>query len=228
MLYNNKYFSPGDSYIKFPDHNEFALTIQTDPISSQASSAKKRKLTNDIQFISSMFSFHIKGDVSIDLEWYVHEQQRYETDSCPDTDNIIKPILDALTGTRGFLIDDCQVQSVSCRWIDIDSTVQSLRISIRSYSNHVTYKQDGVFFVQYDKCLCFPFWKTLNGNLLKTFAEHVHKQIAARNMMIDAGRSYYSAKGFMPIQRLFHKTRIKDFPVISYSDLVQANYFHPF
>jgi Holliday junction resolvase RusA-like endonuclease len=97
---------------------ELVLQLPIEPVSLQASRKKKELITSEIRSVTSEFSFILVEDVQIDILWQIREQDRYESNSSPDVDNILKPILDALCGLSGVLIDDCQVQAISCHWID--------------------------------------------------------------------------------------------------------------
>lgn len=85
-------------------------------VSAQSQSARKRELVDAIQVELSQFKWLISGSVQIEFAWYLHGVERQETDKVGDIDNITKPILDALTGPKGILIDDAQIGSVHTFW----------------------------------------------------------------------------------------------------------------
>ena len=81
-------------------------------------------------------------------------QQHYESDRTADIDNVIKPILDGLTGPDGVMIDDNQVQNVQCYWIDqLDAPKAILTIDNRA--RQYVFKKDLVF-VHMGEHLYFP------------------------------------------------------------------------
>lgn len=91
----------------------------------------------------------------MDIQWLVYEQERYENPDLPDMDNIIKPILDGLTGPDGVLIDDCQVQTVSSHWIDWNKK-EHHNIRIRYCPDDYVSKQN-LAFVNIGNNLYMPF-----------------------------------------------------------------------
>lgn len=115
---------------KLPPAWDVIVQLPVAPVSLQASRAQKEVITNAIRSAIADHGFILTNDVKISIEWLVNEQRRYETDAAPDVDNIIKPIIDALCGPQGVLVDDCQVQFVSCHWIDWERDDQQVTIHI--------------------------------------------------------------------------------------------------
>ena len=109
---------------------------------------KKQKLKNAILQVIKGATYYLTGEVQIEIEWLVHERERYETDSSPDIDNIVKPMLDALSGLHGILIDDCQVQAVSCHWIDWTRNDHQINLRIKYFPDEWTLK-DSLLFVDF-------------------------------------------------------------------------------
>ncbi|MCI5130534.1 MAG: RusA family crossover junction endodeoxyribonuclease [Candidatus Electrothrix sp. EH2] len=74
-------------------------------------------------------------------------KKRYETDTSADIDNIIKPLLDSLCGPSGILIDDNQVQCVTCYWLDTsDYESEKINISI-DYIDDEYISKEGLIFI---------------------------------------------------------------------------------
>jgi Holliday junction resolvase RusA-like endonuclease len=101
-----------------PVNGCLGFEIPLKPRSFQTNRLAKRALIKSIQDILAPLPYLFSGDVKITIAWSVDEQARYEGISSPDVDNIIKPMLDAFSGPRGLMIDDCQVQSIECYWAD--------------------------------------------------------------------------------------------------------------
>src|SRR5437870_4850696 len=138
------------------DSGELTILVEAPPVSLQSASARKEIVTDMIRRHTLRRDFFISGDVQIDVEWMQNEHWRYETHLSPDVDNILKPMIDALCGPSGVLLDDCQVQAVSCRWIDWTRTDQQFEIRIRFFPEESLAKT-GLLFVNVGKSLCFPF-----------------------------------------------------------------------
>jgi Holliday junction resolvase RusA-like endonuclease len=204
----------------FLEGGEIVLHLPIKPVSLQASRGKKEVVTSEIQNITNNFSFILVGDVRISIMWQIHEQDRYESDSSPDVDNILKPILDALSGPKGVLIDDCQVQAVSCHWTDWNRYEQQITIRIEMLDRDEWLLKDGIVFAHMGNGLCYPI--ILNGPYAQSelnILESLESQIIAREELLDKGFDYYCARRSMSVQRVFHISRVQKFAVIQIADL---------
>lgn len=195
-------------------HGELLFAFDLPPVSQQAKGEAREGFQKAVRERTAAVDFLLSGDVSVAVEWAVSEQARYETDRAPDVDNILKPLLDALTGPAGILIDDNQVQHVSCHWVDSYSGEESLAIRVR-HSPDEWVKKGGLFFVQLAGGLCVPLSKNTPREFQKTVLEIYVKALALRNEALKKGLDYYTASACMPIQRVFHRTRLGAFEVIS-------------
>ncbi|WP_223480602.1 MULTISPECIES: RusA family crossover junction endodeoxyribonuclease [unclassified Pseudomonas] len=108
-------------------------------MSTQSRLERKQELTQIIQSELSRFKWLISGGVQIEFAWYLSSIKRQETDKAGDIDNITKPILDALTGPDGILIDDSQIGSVQTFWMSrneqLSYNVLRLNIQFSSEDN---------------------------------------------------------------------------------------------
>ena len=196
------------------------LYLPIEPVSLQASRRKKEVVTSQIHRITSAYNFILVGDVQIDIEWHIHEQNRYESDSSADVDNIIKPILDALCGPKGILVNDCQVQAISCRWIDWESDNQEIIIRIQMFFNDEWLLKSGLIFTHMGKGICYPILlNDIDPKYTLVILENLESKIARRDELMSKGMSYYHAQGVMSIQRVFHISRVQDFDIIQLNDL---------
>jgi Holliday junction resolvase RusA-like endonuclease len=204
----------------FLEGGQIVLHLPIRPVSLQARREKKEVVTSEIQNITSNFSFILVGDVRIGIVWQIHEQDRYESDSSPDVDNILKPILDALSGPKGVLINDCQVQAVSCHWTDWDRYEQQITIRIEMLDSDEWLLKDGIVFAHMGKGLCYPI--ILNGQYAQSelnILESLEGQIVRREELLAKGFDYYAARRSMSVQRVFHISRVQEFDVIPLADL---------
>jgi len=157
-------------------------------------------------------------EVSVNITWYGSEIRRYETDKDPDVDNIIKPTIDGLTGPDGVLIDDCQVQYVSCSWIDTNGS-DVVDIEIRYH--HAKYvNKKNLVFVQVDGALCVPVDCSIDISRRK-IVEYVEimqsRWSAAREF--EKQEKYEEAADIKPYMMHFHKTRVSNFPVLMAAEI---------
>jgi len=201
-----------------PPFGELNITLPIVPASLQARSAKKQAVIANIREVTSTAEYLLSGDVKVEIEWTVHEQARYESDETPDVDNIIKPILDALSGPDGILINDCQVQAVSCHWVDWTRSEQQVQIRIRFFSDEWCRKAP-LMFVHLGRGLCMPLSEDLPNEALEIFLDCFENMLPVREKLLDIGADYYAAQGVMSVQRVFHRSRLGGFTVVEVADL---------
>ncbi len=195
---------------------EIVLQLPVEPVSLQASRKKKEVITSEIRQITSDFSFILVEDVQIDILWQIREQNRYESNSSPDVDNILKPILDALCGPSGILIDDCQVQAVSCHWIDWSRSEQQITIRIKMIDDSGWTLKKGLVFVHMGKGLCYPIHLDKYAlNMLESF----ERQMVMSEKRLADGFGYYNARRMRSVQRVFHISKLQGFEIFKIADL---------
>ncbi len=125
-----------------PDGREFAISIAVQPVRFKASRARKDKLTALVREHTSKCGFLLTGELKVDVEWLIHERDRHESPRSPDLDNTLKPLLDALQGPDGVMVNDSQIQEISCRWIDWESREQRLDLRIQHLEDEWVWKKD--------------------------------------------------------------------------------------
>jgi Holliday junction resolvase RusA-like endonuclease len=201
-----------------PEFGELTFTFDFEPVSLQSNSSKREFVKAEIRKITSTINYLLSGDVKVEIQWLVHEQERYESANAPDMDNIIKPILDGLTGPEGILIDDCQVQTIGSHWIDWTKHEHQINITIQYIPDDYVMKKNLVF-VSLDKNLFIPMHSDLPWNIREMIVTHLEKSMNLRNAFLKDTGNYYQAKYFMSVQRLFHKSRIvENFTCIELED----------
>lgn len=200
------------------ESGEINFKVLVKPVSFQASRSKKKSFVKAIRNITEPIQYLLSGDVAVELTWFINEDERYESDEPADVDNIIKPILDALSGPDGMLINDCQVQYLSSHWVDRYNEDEYIQIKIK-YEPDAYIEKDKIMFVQLQKAICMPLPDNLKPEELKSFLDIYEMQLNSRDKELEQGASYYQAKRFMSIQRLFHKTRVRNFKVTKVEDL---------
>lgn len=196
---------------------QFSVYVQ--PVSSQSSGARKKKVIEAIRAITSQVESILTSDVQIEIAWYINELERYETDQSADADNIIKPIVDALSGPDGLFVNDCQVQSVLSYWLDRDKFREHIDIQLRYLSDSMFFKKESLSFVKIKDGLCFPINTSLTSEQIRAFLNIFETQISTRQTLLEKGVDVESAQYVMPIQRVFHVSRCHGFPVMTIDDL---------
>jgi Holliday junction resolvase RusA-like endonuclease len=198
---------------------DIAILVSRSPVSHQAGGAVKRELTDCIRTATRGCQFVITSDVTAEIEWYISERERYESDAVPDVDNIIKPILDALSGPEGLMVNDCQIQSITSYWMGLRSDRQEIMISVRPQFDPFWHAKSAILFVQFGRALCFPIDSTSPPEAQLIILECVERMLQTRDQFSECGYTDSIAGAVMPLQRLFHRTRISGFPVRMLEDV---------
>lgn len=152
---------------------EYKFFVYGRPASIQSNSNIKNQyissIKNKIRECSNIFV----REIYVYIEWHTNFEERYETDSSYDIDNIIKPTLDAMTGKNGLFIDDCQVQRVECCWINknpgTEDKVEITVCSLERNNDYVINKKD-VYFFQKDGPIYY-----LIPNISKSYIKKIYK-----------------------------------------------------
>lgn len=191
------------------------LELQFDEIvSAQSRTERKHELTQAIQRELSRFTWLISGRVQIEFAWYLHGVERQETDKVGDIDNITKPVLDALTGPNGILVDDSQIGSIHTFWMSRNEQIaySVLKLTVQ-FSNDDCLDKHNLVFIHYWNAICvalnvdFSDHKSIFGALTVIRARKVHRHMAG--WFRDAGAP---ADNFL-VQSTwdFHRTRLGGF-----------------
>jgi Holliday junction resolvase RusA-like endonuclease len=200
-----------------PEFGSLSFSAVVEPVSLQSKKADKReRVKNAIQPIVQPLKYLLSGEVQVHIEWLIADRERYESDSAPDIDNIVKPLIDAVCGKDGLLVDDCQIQAVDCRWIDWNGP-QQVGFEFRFMPDEWVPKQ-GLAFVHIGKNLFMPVNLNEPREAQVMFLDLLEKMIAARDEIERLTGSYSTARRVMPIQQPFHKTRIMAYSRYELSD----------
>jgi Holliday junction resolvase RusA-like endonuclease len=194
-----------------PESGEITITLPLEPVSLQAPPLKKNAITRAIREAIGDVGFLFTGEVEVGIEWLVHERARYYSAHSPDIDNVIKVALDALCGPSGIIINDRQVQAVSCHWIDWTAERHQTTISVKALSANEWLPKAGLVFVRIRRKLCFPFLLGVDsiGEL-----EIVMRMVATYEEVLRKTGDHYAAKYLLPSQQLFHSSLLRGFRVI--------------
>jgi Holliday junction resolvase RusA-like endonuclease len=182
-------------------------------VSLQGSSAGRRRISESAHAEASKHGRLLTGEVAVDVEWRLSERLRWESKASlgtPDVDNILKPLLDGLCGPDGLLIDDCQVQAVSCHWIDWtleDQQQVTLQVRPLHVDDWITHGE--LIWIDMGDGLCWPIRGSLSPEIQLKFVEVFERALETRNRLVGAGIPFYDASHAMPLQRRFHRARLE-------------------
>lgn len=195
-----------------PEFGSLQFEVEVAPVSLQASSERRRAVRESVSAAVRQVQYLLSGDVQLEIEWLIHERDRYESDSAPDVDNIIKPMLDGICGPNGLLIDDCQVQAVDCRWIDWTGN-QKVLFRFRFMSGEWVPKASLVF-VHIGGNLYMPLNRSAPPEAQLLILDQWDRMVTLRNQIEDLTGDYAASRAMMPIQRPFHKSRLQEFTLL--------------
>lgn len=204
------------------DVYEIALRFDIEPASVQSSRTKKDGFAAVVKAAIARYPFYIVDDVTLEIEWVLSEKAKYESDKKADIDNILKPLIDSMTGPDGLLVDDTSVQSLYCGWLShtLDTDVVHVRMKSQKTESisEVAIDRDALIFVETEKSLFMPIDQSLPASVNATTLQLMMKRIAIRDHLRTVTGSYGAAQNVMPQQRYFHKSRIVKFPHCSVTE----------
>jgi Holliday junction resolvase RusA-like endonuclease len=203
-----------------PEDGLITFEVPVAPVSFQAPGSRKAGVVAAVRSIVSQCRYLLSGDVKISIEWQISERARYEFDSSADVDNIVKPILDALSGPDGIMIDDCQVQELTCYWTGSYAYPEAEQISVelRFYPDAYVSKA-GLMFLKIKNGLYFPIHDYGNPEVVLGLAEHLVRRYEVPGELIAAGADPESARLTLPIQRVFHRSKLGTFRTATLEEL---------
>ena len=197
-------FERGESPSPF---GELTIQLERGPVSQQSARARKDEMATALRASFDKYQFYLTGEIQLELEWLIHARVRYESDRAADVDNILKPTLDALTGPDGIMIDDCQIQAVTSAWMDW--TLDSERLTLRFRHGPDDYiPRSALAFVDIGWNLFMPVNTDLTLEARQIMAEAISAAVSSRDRLVELGADYYSSRSLMPMQRVFHRSRI--------------------
>jgi Holliday junction resolvase RusA-like endonuclease len=195
-----------------PEQGLLTIEVPVAPVSLQAGASKKQTITAPLKAAVAPYGFLLSGDVKVAIQWWISAQDRYESDNSADVDNIVKPILDALCGPDGILIDDCQVQELICYWSGgyENPLQQSVKIELQ-YDPEESVAKEGLIFLQVDRGLYIPMHDDLPPPIPLHQAEAFTRMFTTARQLLDNGASPQTAHQVRPSQRVFHRSKLERF-----------------
>lgn len=203
-----------------PDSGLVELAVSTAPVSFQATATKKAGIIAAVRAELANCEYVLTGDVQIEIRWGISVRARYERDSSADVDNIIKPILDALCGPDGILVDDCQVQALVCYWSGGYSHPEFEQVEIRlTFDPEAWLAKAGLTFLQVGRGLYMPLQEDLPAELVLQVADRFIEQFRSAQELLALGASPEQAFSLLPAQRVFHRSKIAAFRTTTIDEL---------
>ncbi len=198
-----------------PGYGSFELTFPFGLVSLQASVERKSALQAKVTEHLPDYKFLLSGDVSVEVEWRIRERSRYESAHTTDIDNTLKPLIDALTGPTGIMINDTQLQHVACSWIDWTREKDEIQVRFR-FSPDEYLPKDGLAFVRMpDSPLCFPYNEKLPPEHARALLDFLENGWTIHRRGLEVGVPDEISRYVLPAQRFFHGAHLKQFKVLS-------------
>lgn len=175
------------------------------PVSTQNNGAKRAAFKNELQEITKNSKYIIIGTCWIAIDYYCQHVKREKNPGVYDIDNIIKPILDALVGYNGLLMDDVIVNRVTVNWIDTPLD-DYFEVEIE-YPNLLFTEKETLVFLKESSGWCFPSSFQLIKN--EKYIERMRNYYSIWNGISNED-DYYNVLGTLPIQNFVYYSKIKD------------------
>lgn len=182
---------------------------------SQSKDKVKKTIIKLIQDELTKFKWISFGAVWIELTWFLDSADRQESTAIGDLDNITKPILDALNGFSGIIVDDTQTKSIYTRWLAKRESIQEhiLEISIEIINDDVLEKERA-YFIQYFNAMCFIIdLNPYDENELKAIKLFASAKRLQRGLATNIKAAGAEGMGLLiGSQKDFHRTRLSGVP----------------
>ncbi|ALV36088.1 hypothetical protein AS200_31620 [Streptomyces sp. CdTB01] len=203
---------------EFRDHGRVEIRSAVDPVSLQADPARKAGFKAALgAAVRETTTGVFTHDVEVTLVWLIEESRRHQTHLVADLDNVMKPILDAVTGAEGIMIDDNQIQSIDASWVTpAGQTGFDLKFTALTSDDYVS--REGLSFVEFstDRCYLLP---QMERPAQVALADGYRRAWAAYRHMLASGIAESAARSVLPTGRPFPRARLGRFKVIHHADL---------
>lgn len=200
------------------------------PLSLQAAAERKRPYMAALrEAVFSATSTVMTGDVKIEIDWYIDQHDRYSTNKVADIDNIVKPILDSVSGNGGILIDDGQVQAIDVRWLDKLNVKEDFRVRFEPLAFEGMIARESLGFAEFSSSRCLPIQTNLDVRARTLILTAVKEQLAAAEYLAGMGVRQEVANATLPVQRFFPPSRLRQngftpMPWHELIDITESNY----
>lgn len=187
------------------EHGRVQFNAKIEPVSLQNNIVKKDLFKSELQKITSKSDYIITGTCWIAIDYFCQHMRRFKNPGAYDVDNIIKPILDALVGSKGLVVDDVIVDRVTVNWIDTSGD-DYISIEIE-YPGLLYMLKSDLVFLKSKSNWCFPATRKLIGvdpyiQLIQTYFNTWDS--------IRCESDYYLVLGALPNQNFIYFTKVRD------------------
>jgi Holliday junction resolvase RusA-like endonuclease len=200
---------------------EAVIRLPAAPVSLQGSAAAKERIREAVRAEARLADRTFLDEVEVRVEWLLHERHRVDTPGVlrsPDLDNILKPIFDGLCGPEGLLIDDCQVQTIMCSWLDWShEDDQQVTVTVRPLDPDAFTTSRRLCGVERPDGLCWVLPEDLPPAALASMLEVLNRMRDTYEDAVLRGIPEADARYVLPIARRFHRRQLErhGFPVFS-------------
>jgi Holliday junction resolvase RusA-like endonuclease len=181
------------------------FAVHAKPVSLQNDGAKRAAFKKELQDITSQSEYIVTGTCWIAIDYYCQHVRREKHPGVYDIDNIVKPILDGLTGERGLIIDDVIVNRVTVNWIDTPFN-DWFEVEIECL-DLLFFKKADLVFLKSSSGWCFP---STNADIADAGYMVLAKRYFATWDSISNEADYYSSVYYLPIQNFIYYVKIRD------------------
>jgi Holliday junction resolvase RusA-like endonuclease len=195
------------------DAGRVEVISSINPVSLQSGSARKQEFKAQLgRAVSACTTGVYTGDVEVTIDWFIPEAARYTTHIVADLDNIVKPLLDAVSGPERPIINDNQVQSIHVNWLDPASEGMKLRMLLAPTMASEYARRDGLEFVAFPSGYCWPLLG-LEPSSAALVVTHIAERLRHREELIKEGMPGEVVRMLMPVQRFFPEALLAGFIV---------------
>ncbi|MCQ8181766.1 RusA family crossover junction endodeoxyribonuclease [Methylomonas sp. SURF-1] len=187
------------------EHGYVKFAVHTKPVSLQNDGAKRAAFKKELQKITSQSEYIITGTCWIAIDYYCQHVRREKNPGVYDIDNIVKPILDGLTGERGLIVDDVVVNRVTVNWIDSPHD-DWFEVEIE-YPDLLFSRKADLVFLKSPSGWCFP---STNALIADTGYMVMVRRYFATWDSISSEDEYYESVYDLPIQNFIYYVKIRD------------------
>jgi Holliday junction resolvase RusA-like endonuclease len=192
---------------------EERIVLDFGPVSLQGSARAKEQIREAVRRQAEQIPRVFIREVEVQVEWLLHESRRWGTPgvlNTADVDNIVKPLIDGLCGPRGILIDDCQVQSFFCSWIDWgEREKQRLTLTVRTLMADDWLSRGHIVGVEAADGACWPIKDDEPPAGLAVVVEALVANRAAYGDLVNAGVPEEEARYMLAIAPVFRRAHFE-------------------
>lgn len=198
--------------------NRLEIYGDSDPVSLQNRNGNKQLMMASLaKAVEESTKFIFLQDVKVSITWFATPEERYSTHLVADLDNIVKPILDAITGPKGVMVDDNQVWALDVGWQDPGFIGIKVQITVTPHIDDRMPK-DALMFVHFPGRGC---WPVVSEDHARLVVPALMSRFEAANKLISMGMSVAEIAPMTdPIQRFYPTARLGGFVVREASEFL--------